>query len=87
MRRPPHQQPAGAINNQNIYHFHRTANMQVAFQGLNYLDERSPPISTDLGLPVAAKLQSENRSQVQRKYRPNLIHNELPGHCCILGRR
>jgi hypothetical protein len=38
---PPQQQLAGGAN-QNIYHFHRSANIQAAFQELNYLDERSP---------------------------------------------
>jgi hypothetical protein len=38
---PPHQQQAGATN-QNIYLLHRPAIAQVYFEGLNYLDDQSP---------------------------------------------
>jgi hypothetical protein len=38
---PPHQQQAGTTN-QNIYLLHRPAIAQVAFQGLNYLDDPNP---------------------------------------------
>jgi hypothetical protein len=37
----PHQQSVD-VANQNIYHFHQPSTAQVAFQGLNYLDKRSP---------------------------------------------
>jgi hypothetical protein len=63
---PLHQQPPGATYNQNNHRLQRLAPMQIAFQGLNYLDECIPLSRTTPSYMMATQLQSRHLPQVQR---------------------